>query len=61
MITIKNFLLPQLIDAEGHIRLVDLGFALQIAYKSWSICGTTEYMGKIKIFKNFQKFKTTLR
>lgn len=33
-----------LIDQNGHIRLVDFGFALQITDKAYSVCGTSEYM-----------------
>jgi serine/threonine protein kinase len=33
-----------LLDAEGHVRLVDLGFACQTATRSYSVVGTTEYL-----------------
>lgn len=32
------------LDAAGHVRLVDFGFAKRIAARSWSICGTIEYL-----------------
>ena len=33
-----------MIDGDGHVRLVDMGFAVQVVTRSFSICGTTEYM-----------------
>jgi serine/threonine protein kinase len=32
------------LDAAGHVRLVDFGFAKRIVARSWSICGTIEYL-----------------
>lgn len=32
------------VDAHGHVRLVDFGFAKRVAARSWSICGTIEYL-----------------
>ena len=28
-----------ILDADGHVRLVDMGFAVQVGTKSFSICG----------------------
>eukprot|EP00743_Colponemidia_sp_Colp-15_P000650 GILK01000725.1.p1 GENE.GILK01000725.1~~GILK01000725.1.p1 ORF type:complete len:1151 (+),score=234.53 GILK01000725.1:71-3454(+) len=33
-----------LIESTGHIRLADLGFAKRIEYRSWTMCGTPEYL-----------------
>ncbi|AFZ79710.1 protein kinase domain containing protein [Theileria equi strain WA] len=33
-----------LLDAQGHIRLVDFGFAKRIRNKTFTICGTHEYL-----------------
>jgi hypothetical protein len=32
------------LDAAGHVRLIDFGFAKRISSRSWSICGTIEYL-----------------
>ncbi|KAL1926709.1 hypothetical protein VTP01DRAFT_5604 [Rhizomucor pusillus] len=33
-----------LIDHQGHIRLTDFGFAKQIVDRTWTLCGTPEYL-----------------
>eukprot|EP00039_Didymoeca_costata_P006005 m.86716 g.86716 ORF g.86716 m.86716 type:complete len:393 (-) comp13067_c0_seq2:2175-3353(-) len=33
-----------LIDSEGHIRLTDFGFAKRVDDKTWTMCGTPEYL-----------------
>ncbi|XP_024118895.1 cAMP-dependent protein kinase catalytic subunit PRKX [Oryzias melastigma] len=33
-----------LLDAEGHIRLTDFGFAKKLSDKTWTLCGTPEYL-----------------
>jgi len=33
-----------LIDARGHIRLTDFGFAKRVEDKTWTMCGTPEYL-----------------
>lgn len=33
-----------LIDAAGHIKLADFGFAKIVADRTWTICGTPEYL-----------------
>jgi hypothetical protein len=34
-----------LLDQEGHIKLVDFGFAKIVTDRTWTLCGTPEYMG----------------
>ena len=33
-----------LIDSDGHIRITDFGFAKKIEDKSYTMCGTPEYL-----------------
>eukprot|EP00040_Diaphanoeca_grandis_P011624 m.59666 g.59666 ORF g.59666 m.59666 type:complete len:393 (-) comp22734_c2_seq1:23-1201(-) len=33
-----------LIDSRGHIRLTDFGFAKRVPDKTWTMCGTPEYL-----------------
>ncbi|BFZ55083.1 Cytochrome c oxidase subunit 1 [Savitreella phatthalungensis] len=33
-----------LIDADGHIKITDFGFAKRIADRTWTLCGTPEYL-----------------
>ncbi|XP_028319278.1 cAMP-dependent protein kinase catalytic subunit PRKX isoform X2 [Gouania willdenowi] len=33
-----------LLDSEGHIRLTDFGFAKKLSDKTWTLCGTPEYL-----------------
>uniref|UniRef100_A0A4W4FSF4 Protein kinase X-linked n=2 Tax=Electrophorus TaxID=8004 RepID=A0A4W4FSF4_ELEEL len=33
-----------LLDGEGHIRLTDFGFAKKLSDRTWTLCGTPEYL-----------------
>ncbi|KAJ8255507.1 hypothetical protein COCON_G00193710 [Conger conger] len=33
-----------LLDSEGHIKLTDFGFAKKLADRTWTLCGTPEYL-----------------
>ncbi|KAM4711368.1 cAMP-dependent protein kinase catalytic subunit PRKX [Anableps anableps] len=33
-----------LLDSEGHIRLTDFGFAKKLSDRTWTLCGTPEYL-----------------
>ena len=33
-----------LIDAEGYLKVVDFGFAKRVEERTWTVCGTPEYM-----------------
>ncbi|TRY77505.1 hypothetical protein DNTS_035095 [Danionella cerebrum] len=33
-----------LLDNEGHIRLTDFGFAKKLSERTWTLCGTPEYL-----------------
>ncbi|KAJ3178748.1 hypothetical protein HDU87_003303 [Geranomyces variabilis] len=33
-----------LIDAEGHIKITDFGFAKKVEDRTWTLCGTPEYL-----------------
>lgn len=33
-----------LIDKEGHIKITDFGFAKQVEDRTWTLCGTPEYL-----------------
>ncbi|XP_073719672.1 cAMP-dependent protein kinase catalytic subunit PRKX [Misgurnus anguillicaudatus] len=33
-----------LLDSEGHIRLTDFGFAKKLSERTWTLCGTPEYL-----------------
>lgn len=33
-----------LLDAEGHVKLVDFGFAKQVPDVTWTVCGTPDYV-----------------
>merc|ERR1712060_46408 len=33
-----------MLDRRGYIRLVDFGFAKQIKDRTWTLCGTPEYL-----------------
>lgn len=41
-VSISNFTV--LIGADGHLRLCDFGFAKYIEDRSWTLCGTPEYL-----------------
>lgn len=33
-----------LLDAEGHCKVTDFGFAKMVEYRTWTLCGTPEYL-----------------
>ncbi|KNC81270.1 AGC/PKA protein kinase [Sphaeroforma arctica JP610] len=33
-----------LIDSRGHLRITDFGFAKRVADRTWTLCGTPEYL-----------------
>lgn len=33
-----------LLDADGHVKLIDFGFSKRVDEKTWSLCGTPEYI-----------------
>jgi len=35
-----------LLDREGHLKITDFGFAKRITDRTWTLCGTPEYLGK---------------
>jgi len=39
-----------LIDAQGYLKLVDLGFAKKIDDKAWTLCGTPDYLAPEVIY-----------
>lgn len=34
-----------LIDREGHLKITDFGFAKKLKDRTWTLCGTPEYLG----------------
>lgn len=38
-----------LLDANGHIRITDFGFAKHVPDITWTLCGTPDYLGKTYI------------
>ena len=33
-----------LLDSEGHCKVTDFGFAKKVEYRTWTLCGTPEYL-----------------
>ena len=33
-----------LLDASGNLRITDFGFAKHVEYRTWTLCGTPEYI-----------------
>lgn len=41
-----------LIDRDGHLKITDFGFAKKLKDRTWTLCGTPEYLGNhYKILK----------
>jgi serine/threonine protein kinase len=34
-----------LITSDGAVKLTDFGFAKKVLYRTWTLCGTPEYLG----------------
>lgn len=39
-----------LLDAQGHIKVTDFGFAKVVPDITWTLCGTPDYLGKTNCF-----------
>jgi serine/threonine protein kinase len=37
-----------LLDTNGHIKITDFGFAKHVPDITWTLCGTPDYLGKVK-------------
>jgi hypothetical protein len=48
-----------LLDANGHIKITDFGFAKDVPDITWTLCGTPDYLGKIRNMQ-YKINKTTL-
>lgn len=35
-----------LIDRDGHLKITDFGFAKRLKDRTWTLCGTPEYLGE---------------
>lgn len=48
LFAMADWLQPEnlLIDADGYLKLVDFGFAKQVRDKTFTLCGTPEYLGE---------------
>lgn len=45
-----------LLDSEGHIKIVDFGFAKEVRGQTWSLCGTPEYLAPELILNTGHSF-----
>jgi hypothetical protein len=43
-----------LLDREGHLKITDFGFAKRITDRTWTLCGTPEYLGMGSQQEQFQ-------
>ena len=41
-----DYLQPEnlLLDREGHLKITDFGFAKRVRDRTWTLCGTPEYL-----------------
>lgn len=37
-----------LIDRDGHLKITDFGFAKKLKDRTWTLCGTPEYLGTLR-------------
>lgn len=49
----SNFQENILLDREGHIRLVDFGFAKETKERTFTLCGTVDYLAPGSYKYNF--------
>lgn len=40
-----------LIDRDGHLKITDFGFAKKLKDRTWTLCGTPEYLGEFLFFQ----------
>ena len=50
-----------LFDAEGYLKVVDFGFAKKLDDRTWTVCGTPEYMAPEIILNKGMPPPTELR
>lgn len=46
-----------LLDQQGHIKLIDFSFSKRVAEKTWSICGTPEYIAPEVVLSKGHDFR----
>lgn len=46
-----------LLDAQGHIKITDFGFAKFVPDITWTLCGTPDYLGKGLIVKKRERVR----